>query len=158
MSIPGTTATATDIYQNEAVPATVERFQRLFNTLSSGNVTGLAEVYSNNIRFTDPFGAVNGRKALQAYFEKVYTNVRSCRFDFTEVIISGDQAGLAWVMHLEHPRLRRGRQITVHGMSHLTIHGGRVQFHRDYFDGAELLYGNLPVLGGAIRWVRNYAT
>ncbi|SET26814.1 MULTISPECIES: nuclear transport factor 2 family protein [Marinobacter] len=158
MTIQGTTATATDIHQNETASATVERFQRLFNTLSSGNVTGLAEVYSTDIRFTDPFGTVTGREELQAYFEKVYTNVRSCRFSFAEVIISRDHACLAWVMHLEHPKLRRGREITVHGMTHLTIEAGRVNYHRDYFDGAELLYGNLPLLGGAIRWIRNYAS
>lgn len=151
-------ATTTDIHSNEAVSATVERFQRLFNTLSAGNVSGLAEVYSEDVCFSDPFGSVSGRRELQAYFEKVYTNVRSCRFDFAEVIVNGDQACLSWVMHLQHPKLRRGREITVHGMTHLKVRDGRVQFHRDYFDGAELLYGNLPMLGGAIRWIRNYAS
>lgn len=162
MSIQGTIdnsgATATDIYQNEAVSATVERFQRLFNTLSSGNIAGLAEVYSEDVHFNDPFGEVHGLGELQDYFEKVYTNVRSCRFDFASVIISDNEACLTWVMYLQHPRLRRGREITVHGTSHLVIGNGRVQSHRDYFDGAELLYGNLPILGSAIQWIRNYAS
>lgn len=153
-----TPAPATDIYRNESVAGTVERFQRLFNTLAAGNVTGMAEVYSADIRFTDPFGAIDGLDHLQAHFEKIYANVRSCRFDFTDAVLSGDRACLVWVMYLQHPRLRRGREVTVHGMSHLTIAGGRVGFHRDYFDAGELLYENLPVLGTLVRRIRNHAS
>lgn len=149
---------ATDIYRNESVAGTVERFQRLFNTLSAGNVAGMAEVYSPDIRFTDPFGTVDGLDYLQAHFEKIYANVRSCRFDFSDVLLDGDRACLVWVMYLQHPRLRRGREVTVHGMSHLTIAGGRVRTHRDYFDAGEMLYENLPVFGSFVRRIRRHAS
>lgn len=152
------TATATDIYRNETVSGTVERFQRLFNALSAGNVAGLDDVYSPCVRFSDPFGNVEGLDQLQRYFDKVYANVRSCHFEFHEVLISGNDACLTWVMHLRHPRLRRGQEVTVHGLSRLTIVEGRVQFHRDYFDAGELLYENLPVLGALIRRIRNHAS
>ena len=44
------------------------------------------------------------------------------------------------------------------GISRLTIAEGRVLHHRDYFDAGELLYENLPLLGSAIRLVRNFAS
>ncbi|MFL1405179.1 nuclear transport factor 2 family protein [Marinobacter sp. M1N3S26] len=151
-------AAATDIRQHESVAVTVERFQRLFNTLSAGRVTGLAEVYSEQVRFVDPFSSVEGLEELQAYLDKVYTNVTACRFEFDDTLVSGDQACIEWTMHLQHPRLRRGRELAVHGISRLTIAEGRVRYHRDYFDAGELLYENLPLLGSAVRLVRSFAS
>ena len=153
-----TPATATDIRWHESVTASVERFQRLFNTLCSGNVSGLEDVYSPGIRFSDPFGSVDGLNHLQHYFDKVYSNVTACRFQFGDVLISDNNACVEWVMHLRHPKLRRGRELTVHGISRLTISEGRVSYHRDYFDAGEMLYENLPVLGSAVRWVRSFAS
>lgn len=149
---------AINIHQHETVAGTVERFQRLFNTLCAGNVAGLEDVYSNHVRFVDPFGAVEGLDNLRAYFDKVYANVKACRFSFGEVLISDNNACVEWTMHLSHPRLRGGREVTVQGITRLTIAEGRVQFHRDYFDAGEMLYENLPVIGSAIRWVRSYAS
>lgn len=151
-------SSATSLHQEATLASTVERFRQLFNTLSAGNVENLDEVYSPGIRFADPFGSVDGIYDLQEYFTKVYANVHSCRFEFSETIVSGNQACLAWVMYLKHPRLRRGREVTVAGMSHLIVEEGRVQSHRDYFDAGALLYENLPLLGSAIRWIRNYAS
>lgn len=157
MSRQPTSASTTDIRGHESVAATVERFQRLFNTLCSGHVTGLEDVYSASVCFSDPFGDVEGLDQLQHYFDKVYANVTDCRFQFGDVLISDNNACVEWVMHLRHPKLRRGRELTVHGISRLTVSGGRVSYHRDYFDAGEMLYENLPVLGSAIRWVRNFA-
>lgn len=153
-----TPAAATDIRQHEPVAATVDRFQRLFNTLSAGQISGLAEVYSEQVRFADPFSTVEGLENLQAYFDKVYTNVTACRFEFGDTLVSGDQACVEWTMHLQHPRLRRGRELNVRGISRLTITEGRVCYHRDYFDAGELLYENLPLLGSAVRLVRSFAS
>ena len=30
----------------------------------------------------------------------------------------------------------------------------RVHFHQDYFDAGALLYEHLPLMGGAIRWLK----
>ncbi|MFW5825749.1 MAG: nuclear transport factor 2 family protein [Marinobacter sp.] len=152
------TPNASTLTTGQPVPGVVGRFQQLFNTLAAGDIAGLDQVYSAGIRFTDPFTSVEGLDELHTYLEKVYANVRHCHFDFLDVIVNGDQACLVWVMHLQHPRLRGGRRVIVHGLSHLIVSGDRIRFHRDYFDAAELLYGNLPLLGPAIRWIRNYAS
>ncbi|MFC4260441.1 nuclear transport factor 2 family protein [Marinobacter lacisalsi] len=158
MTTQPTFGTAINIHQNESVAGTVERFQRLFNTLCAGNMAGLGDVYSPHVRFMDPFEAIEGLDELRAYFDKVYSNVTACRFIFGNVLISDNNACIEWTMHLTHPRLRRGREVTVQGISRLTIAEGRVEFHRDYFDAGELLYENLPVLGSAIRLVRSFAS
>ncbi|WP_228141680.1 hypothetical protein [Marinobacter sp. X15-166B] len=61
---------------------------------------------------------------------------------------------MPWVMHLRHKRIRGGAEIKVDGISQLRIVDGGITLHRDYFDAGQLLYENLPVLGGAVRWLR----
>jgi hypothetical protein len=61
------------------------------------------------------------------------------------------------VMQLRHKRIRKGNPVAVEGISQLVIREGRVLSHRDYFDIGQLLYENLPLLGGVIRWIRNQA-
>ena len=143
--------------RNSAVPATLEDFRALFNKLDKGNLDKLADLYSEDIRFQDPLGTVNGLDELTQYFAGAYANVVDCRFEFGEAVVQGESAALPWVMHLRHKRIRKGREVQVQGISHLRIRDGRVYYHRDYFDAGEMLYENLPVIGGVIRWIMGQA-
>lgn len=140
-----------------AVPATLERFKRLFNELDNGNLNRLPEVYNEDIEFQDPLGCVKGLDALTHYFAGSYANVISCHFTFENPVIQENVVTVPWVMHLCHKRIRGGREIQVAGISHLKIKSGKICYHRDYFDAGQLLYENLPVIGGVIRWVKGYA-
>ncbi|MCG7199606.1 nuclear transport factor 2 family protein [Marinobacter pelagius] len=153
-----TTASAIEVgTRNSAVPATIEHFKALFNELDRGNLNRLQEVYSEEIRFQDPFGQVVGLDQLTHYFAGAYQNVISCHFEFGTPVASGPWVALPWVMKLRHRRIRGGREISVDGISHLEIDDGRVRFHRDYFDAGQLLYENLPALGRFIRWIKGQA-
>lgn len=143
--------------RNPAVPATLENFRALFNELDKGNLNKLSRVYSENIRFQDPLGTVHGLDELTRYFAGAYANVIACRFEFGDAVVQGGVAALPWVMHLRHKRIRKGREVQVQGMSHLEIRDGMVCYHRDYFDAGEMLYENLPVVGGLIRWIKDQA-
>lgn len=143
--------------RNSAVPATLEDFRALFNKLDKGNLDKLADLYSEDIRFQDPLGTVNGLDELTHYFAGAYANVVDCRFEFGEAVVQGESAALPWVMHLRHKRIRKGREVQVQGISHLRIRDGRVYYHRDYFDAGEMLYENLPIIGGVIRWIKDQA-
>ncbi|WP_417514765.1 nuclear transport factor 2 family protein [Marinobacter sp.] len=144
-------------HQNSAVPATLEQFRFLFNELDNGNLHKLPSVYSEDIRFQDPLGAVEGLDALTQYFANAYANVISCHFAFEPEVVQDSFATIPWVMHLRHKRIRGGREIQVAGISHLEVRNGKICYHRDYFDAGQLLYENLPVVGGVIRWVKGYA-
>lgn len=142
---------------HSAVPGTLEKFKSLFNELDKGNLNKLPDVYSENIGFQDPLGAVKGLDALTQYFAGAYANVISCRFAYKDAVVQNSFATIPWVMHLRHKRIRGGREIQVAGISHLQVKNGKVCYHRDYFDAGQLLYENLPVVGGVIRWVKGYA-
>ncbi|MGF2734861.1 nuclear transport factor 2 family protein [Marinobacter sp. DUT-1] len=152
------TASAIEVgTKNSAVPATIEHFKALFNELDKGNLNKLQAVYSEDIRFQDPFNQVAGLDELTHYFAGAYKNVISCRFEFEPAVATGASVALPWVMKLRHKRIRGGREISVDGISHLEIEDGRVSFHRDYFDAGQLLYENLPALGRIVRWIKGQA-
>lgn len=142
---------------NASVTETLTQFKQLFNRLSSGNIHDIQDVYSDDVRFQDPFSKVEGIEDLTEYFTGAYDNVISCQFDFGDPVINGRDVCIPWVMRLRHKRIRNGHQVNVDGISQLVIHGGKVTSHRDYFDVGQLLYENLPFLGKAIRWIRSQA-
>ncbi len=144
-------------HPNSAVPTTLEQFRILFNQLDKGNLNKLPTVYSEDIRFQDPLGSVEGLDALTRYFAGAYENVISCHFVFEDSVVQNRYAAIPWVMHLRHKRIRGGCEIQVAGISHQKVQDGKVCYHRDYFDAGELLYENMPVLGGVIRWIKGYA-
>jgi ketosteroid isomerase-like protein len=143
--------------RSSSVHESLARFRRLFNNLYAGNLAELGSVYSNKVRFTDPFTTVHGIDELTEYFSGAYANVISCDFVFADPVISGEDVCIPWVMHLQHKRIRKGKVVVVDGISQLVIRDGRVISHRDYFDVGQLLYENLPVMGRLIRWLRNQA-
>ncbi|HDY7901818.1 TPA: nuclear transport factor 2 family protein, partial [Vibrio vulnificus] len=49
---------------------------------------------------------------------------------------------------------KKGACVEVKGVSHLKFEAGKVIYHRDYFDLGEMLYENLPLLGGIIRAIK----
>ncbi|MCF4996961.1 DUF2358 domain-containing protein [Pseudomonas syringae] len=132
----------------------LRRFARQFAELDHNNLHRLAELYSEDIHFTDPLHEVQGLAQLRDYFGELYANVSELRFDFHGVDQTGEGEGyLRWVMTYRHPRLAAGRLIHVSGCSHL-LWRDKVYRHRDYFDAGALLYEHLPVLGRVIAWLK----
>jgi len=133
----------------------LERFLDTYQRLNRDNLDLLVEIYSEDIRFSDPAHSLNGLVALRAYFTELYTNVDSVAFDFAEHHVCGDQVFVQWIMRLRHPRLNRGGVVEVPGISCLHFaDDGRVDEHRDYFDLGVLLYEQLPLLGSLVRAVK----
>lgn len=135
----------------------LEAFCAFFNKLDKTCTRNIDKVYTQDVTFIDPLHRIEGREALESYFRTLYENVTACRFTFHETLRQGDRAFVTWTMHLVHPRLDRGSEVHVPGCSHLRFAGdqsGRVAGHRDYFDAGAMLYERLPVLGGAVRWIK----
>ncbi|EAZ97937.1 nuclear transport factor 2 family protein [Marinobacter sp. ELB17] len=143
--------------QHAATPHVVNRFRELFNTLDKGNLNKLAGVYSEHIHFKDPLGEVHGLDELTRYFAGSYQNVIASHFVFDHEVVDEGTVTLPWTMHLRHKRINGGKEIQVEGISHLHIDCGKVNYHRDYFDAGQMLYENLPLLGGIIRKIKEHA-
>lgn len=133
----------------------LERFLDTYQQLNRDNLELLDEIYSPDVHFSDPAHSLNGLSALRDYFAELYANVEQVTFDFSEPHVGGDQVSVQWVMRLRHPRLNRGAEVEVPGVSCLHfVDDGRVDQHRDYFDLGLLLYEQLPLLGPLVRAVK----
>ena len=113
----------------------------------------LAAIYHADIVFTDPVHELSGLSTLTDYFTRMYSNVISCRFHYTEEMILEDRCSLRWVMHLQHPKLKGGEEVQVPGASFLK-YNELVTHHEDYYDLGTMLYENISVLGPVVRQIK----
>ncbi|MEY8876275.1 MAG: nuclear transport factor 2 family protein [Leptothrix sp. (in: b-proteobacteria)] len=136
----------------------VQRVIDCFETLAPDGLDRLAEVYSADAAFKDPFNEVRGIPAIRAIFEHMFRTLRAPRFVVREAIAQGDQACLTWDFLFVSPGLGADGQC-IRGATHLRFDAqGRVSLHRDYWDAAEELYEKLPLLGALMRWLKKRAS
>jgi hypothetical protein len=131
----------------------VERFKQTYNQLNAQSLGLLEELYSRDLVFQDPFRRMSGLPALTGYFAELYRHVESSSFLFEDEVAQGNSAVLIWTLSLKHPRLNGGDVVTVPGSTHIRFRD-KVTYHRDYFDGGAMLYENLPLIGLAIRMIK----
>ncbi|MFJ4345428.1 nuclear transport factor 2 family protein [Pseudomonas sp. NPDC089401] len=134
--------------------AYLQHFTERFATLDSSKLELLGDLYSEDVIFRDPLHQISGLPALRAYFAQLYANVAEVRYSFDgHDECQPGQGYIRWTLHYRHPRLAGGKPISLQGCSHLRWRN-RVHFHQDYFDAGALLYEHIPVMGGAIRWLK----
>lgn len=132
----------------------IDKLQLVFIGLNSNTVDLLDTVYQSDMVFQDPLHKIDGLNLFKAYCGNLYQNVKSCRFVFNSVERFNKGAVLEWEMHLCHPKLNKGKSITVNGIS-LVRYNDKVYFHRDYFDLGAMLYEHIPLLGYLIKNIKS---
>ncbi|TNC81635.1 MAG: transcriptional regulator [Oleiphilus sp.] len=143
-------------YPNSPVhESLVEAFKNVYQTMNRDSLDRalLAGIYDEQMHFEDSFHVIDGLDEFYRYCDSLYENVRSIDFRFHEQWVQEGQGMLTWTMQYEHPKLNRGKPIYVDGASHIRFQD-RVYFHKDYFDGGQLLYEQVPLLGSAIRLLK----
>lgn len=150
-----TTATTTIPHQDGSTM--IEHIQRIYKRIDATTLNEgiLADLYTSDAEFIDPFHHMQGLDTLNTYFKKLYKNVRTIRFEYGASAQQGNLVFMEWVMHVEHPRLRGGAPVQVKGTTRFELSGNKVRVHHDYFDAGEMLYENLPILGGIIRNIKS---
>ena len=119
----------------------------------------LAEIYSDDVVFKDPVHTIRGRAKLAAFMHKVYEPVERCEFVFLDIWhaaagngLGHESACIKWDMQLTHPRLNRGKQIVVRGMTEVHF-SEQVYYHEDVYDMGAMIYQQVPVLGPTVNWI-----
>ena len=132
----------------------IDRIVTRFESLAPADLPRLAELYTPDAFFKDPFNEVHGIAPIQRIFGHMFEALDTPRFVVHDVIVQGDQCFLTWDFLFRMKRLRREEQC-IRGGSHLRLAAdGRIASHRDYWDAAEELYERLPVLGVLMRWLK----
>ncbi|TAM52648.1 MAG: nuclear transport factor 2 family protein [Burkholderiaceae bacterium] len=136
----------------------VSRIVTFFEQLTLAGVADVDRLYAPHARFKDPFNAVEGVDAIRRIFDHMFAALREPRFVVTGRVVQGAQCFLTWDFMFYFRSLRQGQAQTIRGASHLVLDAqGLITLHRDYWDAAEELYEKLPVVGGAMRWLKRRA-
>ncbi|MBE0482377.1 MAG: nuclear transport factor 2 family protein [Bacterioplanes sp.] len=140
-------------HPDSTTPAIIQQFMFLYQQLNRDTLSlaRLSECYHQQVHFLDPFHERKGLLALHNYFFELYQNVQAIEFDFHDVYGNDQGATVTWQMRYQHPKIQRGDWVVVDGVSVLQYQDGLIIRHQDYFDGGQMLYQHLPVLGWFIQ-------
>lgn len=128
------------------------RAAQAFERLTADGLQVLDEIYAPEARFKDPFHEVQGVEAIRAIFARMFAQLDEPRFVVHEQLGDATQGMVTWTLVFRWPGDPRPRRIR--GATHWRYDAaGRIVEHRDYWDAAEELYGQLPVLGALMRWL-----
>jgi ketosteroid isomerase-like protein len=132
-----------------------------FEQLQPADVSRIAELYTTDAQFKDPFNEVQGISAIERIFIHMFDSLENPRFVITQQVLQGSHAFVTWDFLFGMPRMNHGATQTIRGATHFVLREDagvwRVAVHRDYWDAAEELYEKLPVLGGLMRWLKKQA-
>lgn len=137
----------------------VEQLVQWYEQLTPEHLSRLDVFYAPDARFKDPFNDVRGIAAITQVFRHMFATLEQPRFEVSQQFLQGEEAVLVWNFHYRMKRWRPSEDRCIHGVTllHFDPHG-RVDLHRDYWDAAEELYEQLPVLGILMRWLRKAAS
>ena len=145
------------IFLGESAMATnLQKAKDAFDHLDINHLNVVDEFYDQDAVFQDPIHKIKGTAAIRKYYEGLYKNVESIRFEYKRTSEVGDLVTLEWRMYLKSPSLNSGNEMTVDGVSLMTFGGkeGKVISHRDYFDMGEFIYERVPLLGSVIGFIK----
>ncbi len=143
------------IFVGGLMASNLERSKKFFEDLNINTMNLVDEFYDPQVVFQDPIHILQGSSQVKSYYENLYKNVDSIRFEFLEAIESGRTVSLTWRMHLKTPALNDGQEFSVDGVS--IIHFGensKVLRHRDFFDMGEFVYERVSVLKWIIQYIK----
>jgi ketosteroid isomerase-like protein len=139
----------------------IQRVVHFFEHLQPTDVTRMADIYTSDAQFKDPFNEVQGVPAIARIFAHMFETLDAPRFVITQQVQQGAQCFVTWDFLFAMPRMESGRLQTIRGATHFVLREEagvwRVAVHRDYWDAAEELYEKLPVVGSLMRWLKKRA-
>ena len=130
----------------------IEKFKSVYKSLDAKNIALVEAIYEEGVMFIDPLHEIKGIEKLTDYFERLYRNIESCRFDFLNEYSLESSAMITWVMTFTHKSLGK-KPIVVPGSSEI-LFNEKIYYHRDYFDVGNMVYENIPVFGSAIKYIK----
>mgnify|MGYP000325976234 CR=1 FL=1 len=141
--------------------AAMQRVRHFFENLQPSDVAQLAEFYTADARFKDPFNDVQGTAAIARIFSHMFDTLNAPRFVITQQVQQGAQCFVTWDFSFSVARMKGGATQTIRGATQFVLREDtgvwRIAVHRDYWDAAEELYEKLPLLGHLMRWLKAQA-
>jgi hypothetical protein len=137
--------------------AALERFKSFLQGI--GDVRYVREntlkVYAADAYLDDTLALHHGAAEIEAYFIKTSEAMTDYQVTIDDVARSGDDYYVRWTMVFAAPALSGGKPVHSVGISQVRFNReGKVAFHQDFWDSGKNFYAHLPVVGGAVGFVR----
>lgn len=132
----------------------IDRLKQFYLHILDTEWAELDSIYTENVIFTDPIHRVEGREGLYRYFDDLCKSLSTCRFEFLDQVILPGKAYLKWDMHFSHPKFGSRKIITVRGVTQVQFTDRGIYYHEDIYDMGALIYENIPLFGGGVRWLK----
>lgn len=135
----------------------LERFKTFLQGI--GNVefirNNTAKTYTPDAYLDDTLVVHHGVTDIQSYFIQTSNTMTSYHVTVDDVARSGSDYYVRWTMVFTAPALSDGKPCHSVGISQIRFDPqGKVGFHRDFWDSGNNFYAHLPVVGGAVGYVR----
>lgn len=113
------------------------------------------KVYAADAYLDDTLAVHHGAAEIEAYFVKTSGAMTSYQVTIDDVARSGNDYYVRWTMVFAAPALSGGKPVHSIGISQIRLNrDGKVEFHQDFWDSGKNFHAHLPVVGGAIGYVR----
>lgn len=139
---------------SEGLKEAINRVRDAFTPFTVEQVSaGFPEAYAESFYFRDAFHSYTELSAMLDYMVKSAEMSPGVTFEFSDPAVSGIDVLLPWTMVL--PDRDDGDTQKSLGMTRLRFNeAGKVIFHQDYWDSADVLVPRVPVANGLIEAVR----
>ena len=131
----------------------LQQLKTFYGEFSADRLDLLDTLYTADVEFRDPVHSLHGGLALKRYLRKMAANLHDYHIRYLDEVCSGNAAWLSWEMAYSHPQLNAGKIISVRGSTQLKF-TDKVYYHEDCYDLGALVYEHVPLLGAAIRKLR----
>jgi hypothetical protein len=127
------------------VSKNLEHLLRWYEHPSSRSLKNLRDHYSKDVFFKDPLVELYTTEELEKYYSRMFEKFSDLRFTMENKFEEAHQAFVTWTMSA----VIMGRGVNVRGASHFKFDpsSGLCDYHRAYFDLAEEVYEQIPLLG-----------
>ena len=113
------------------------------------------KVYAKDAYLNDTLVTHRGPEEIKKYFLATADTMEQYELTIDDTASSGSEHYVRWTMIFTAPKLNGGKPIHSVGMSHVRLNQqGQVTMHQDFWDSGMNIYGQIPVLGGAIETIR----
>ncbi|MGJ8643505.1 MAG: nuclear transport factor 2 family protein [Luteolibacter sp.] len=114
-----------------------------------------AKVYAPGAYLNDTLVTHHGPEEIKAYFLMTADTMETYEVTIDDTASSGAEHYVRWTMNFSAPKLNGGKPVISTGMSHVRLNAaGQIIMHQDFWDSGTNIYGQLPILGGAIESIR----
>lgn len=126
----------------------------LFNEMTPAKLERLGDIYGPGIEFHDPIHDARGLAELRGVLANRFRKMEDISFVVLDAHGDDRTGFLQWRVNYQHD----GGDRMIHGASHFKFaNDGRISEQRDYWDASPVIYGDVPVLGWLMQFIKRRA-